>query len=134
MRVVLDTNVLVSGLLSPFGAPAQIVRMIADSTIVLCYDARVIAEYRDVLHRPKFPFSFESVEALLEQITTNGIVVAGTPLNQELSDKDDEPFLEVALAGEAPLITGNIKHYPKRKRQGALVEAPADFVKRVRKG
>jgi putative PIN family toxin of toxin-antitoxin system len=134
MRVVVDTNVLLSGLLFPFSAPAQIVRMIADGPIVLCYDARILAEYREVLHRPKFPFSLESVEALLEQITTNGIVVAGVPLTLELSDKDDEPFLEVALAGDAPLITGNLKHYPKRKRQGALVEASADFVKRVRKG
>ena len=133
MRVVLDTSVLVSGLLSPFGAPAQIVRMIADGTIVLCYDARLLAEYREVLHRPKFPFSLDSVEALLEQIITNGIVVAGVPLKSELADKDDEPFLEVALAGDAPLITGNLKHYPKRKCQDVLVEAPADFLKRMRK-
>jgi hypothetical protein len=54
-------------------------------------------------------------------------------LNLELADEDDEPFLEVALAGDAPLITGNLKHYPKSKRQGMSVEAPAEFVKRVRK-
>jgi predicted nucleic acid-binding protein len=46
MRIVLDTNVHVSGLLSPFGPPAQIVRLVASGTIVLCHDARILAEWK----------------------------------------------------------------------------------------
>ncbi len=132
MRVVLDTNVLVSGLLTPFGPPGQIVRFVADGSIELCHDARILAEYREVLLRPKFPFSHDSVEALLDQIVAKGIVVAAMFLRLSLRDRDDEPFLEVALAAEAPLISGNIKHYPKPSRQGMLVETPSEFVKSLR--
>lgn len=133
MNIVLDTNVIVSGLLSPFGPPAQIVRMIASGRIVLCYDARILTEYREVLLRPKFLFSKESVEALLDQITVTGVIVAGMPLRYELPDKSDEPFLEVALAGNSPLVTGNVKHFPKNKRQGVPVLSPAVFVDSLRK-
>jgi putative PIN family toxin of toxin-antitoxin system len=133
MRVVLDTNVLVSGLLTPFGPPGQIVRIAADGSIALCHDARILTECREVLLRPKFPFSHDSVEALLDQIVANGIVTVAMPLRLSLPDRDDEPFLEVALAGEAPLVTGNLKHYPKNKRQGALIESPSEFLARLRK-
>lgn len=44
MKVVLDTNVVVSGLLSPFGPPGEIVRMTADGFLELCYDARILSE------------------------------------------------------------------------------------------
>lgn len=67
MRIVLDTNVLVSGLLNPYGAPGQIARMVATGEISLCFDARILGEYRDVLVRPRFGFRAEHVDALLEQ-------------------------------------------------------------------
>ena len=133
MRIVLDTNVLVSGLLSPFGAPAQIVRMLATGDVVLSHDARILAEYREVLFRPKFSFSAESIETLLDQIVSSGLTVAATPLKTRLPDHDDEPFLEVALCGGAEaLVTGNLKHYPRGKRQGAVVLLPAEFLQRFR--
>jgi putative PIN family toxin of toxin-antitoxin system len=129
MIIVLDTNVLVSGLLSPFGAPGQIVRMVASGEVVLCYDARILSEYREVLLRPKFPFSKDMVEALLDQIVANGVIIVGRPLPHALPDRSDEPFLEVALAADdVTLVTGNMKHYPKGKRQGVLVLSPAEFL------
>ncbi len=132
MRIVLDTNVLVSGLLTPFGPPGQIVRIVADGSLSLCFDARILAEYREVLLRLKFPFTSGAVEALLDQIFANGMVVSSMPLRLSLPDKDDEPFLEIALASKAPLITGNVRHYPKQKRQDAVVETPSEFVDRLR--
>ena len=61
---MLDTNVLVSGLLSPFGPPGEIVRMVSSGAVVLCLDARIFAEYDDVLARPRFGFDPDSVAAL----------------------------------------------------------------------
>jgi putative PIN family toxin of toxin-antitoxin system len=134
MKTVLDTNVLVSGLLSPYGAPGQIMRMIASGEIVLCYDARIIAEYREVLLRPKFSFSKDAVEALLDQMATTGIIVVGRLSRHGLPDRSDQPFLEVALAAEDPiLVTGNVKHYPKQRRQGVKVMSPAEFLELTRK-
>jgi len=129
MKIVLDTNVLVSGLLSPYGAPGEIVRMVASGVLELCYDARVLSEYRSVLLRSKFPFHKTQVALLLDQIKARGYVVATKPLAKRLPDPDDEVFLEVALAGKARcLVTGNLKHYPKRLRQGVLILPPPELL------
>ncbi len=133
MRIVLDTNVIVSGLLNPHGKPGIILQMVASRAAAICYDARIITEYRDVLFRPRFPFYEEEVEAILEQIKAAGQLVAAAPLPQNLPDPDDEPFLEVALAGKAEcLVTGNVKHYPENRRQGVKVVSPAEFVELYR--
>lgn len=134
MKVVVDTNVLVAGLLSPFGPPGEIVRMIASGALCVCIDARILTEYADVLGRPKFQLEAEQVQTLLEQIRMDGLSVAATPLENRLPDPTDEPFLETALAGDAAcLITGNLKHFPATKRQGIPVLSPAEFVDLYRK-
>lgn len=134
MRVVVDTNVLVSGLLSPFGPPSQVVRMVASGALVVCHDARLLSEYREVLLRPRFPFPPDAMEALLDQIVSSGDSVSSEPLTTALPDRDDEPFLEVALSGGAEaLITGTLKHYPPASRGGVLVLSPAEFVEHYKK-
>ncbi|MBE0618826.1 MAG: putative toxin-antitoxin system toxin component, PIN family, partial [Proteobacteria bacterium] len=57
MIIVLDTNVLVAGLLSPFGPPGQIARMVSSEDLHLCVDARILSEYAEVLRRPRFGFA-----------------------------------------------------------------------------
>jgi len=134
MKVVLDTDVIVSGLLSPFGPAGQIIRQIASGDLELCYDARILSEYKSVLVREKFPFIRESIEDFLDQIKVNGNLSTGKPLVKRLPDKDDEPFLEVALAcGTKYLVTGNLKHYPTKMREGILVLSPAEFLEIYRK-
>ncbi len=68
MVIVLDTNVLVSGLLKGNSKPGVIVKLVAAGRIKLAYDARIIAEYRLVLRRPKFAFRQSDVEALIKVI------------------------------------------------------------------
>jgi len=134
MKVVLDTNVLVSGLLSPFPAPGEIVRMTSACFLELCYDARILAEYEAVLHRPKFDFQKAPADALLDQIRRTGHSVASEPLKHSLPDVCDEPFLEVAIAGNVEyLVTGNLKHYPPSHRFGVKVVSPAEFLTHYRK-
>jgi putative PIN family toxin of toxin-antitoxin system len=129
MKIVLDTNVLVSGLLQPFGPSGQIVRLVASGELVLCHDPRILAEYREVLLREKFRFDPERVEALLDQIRAGGMSVMARPLAVRLPDPDDESFLEVALAGGVQyLVTGNSKHYPVEVRQGVEVLSPREFI------
>ena len=129
MRVVIDTNVLVSGLLSPHGPAAEIIRMTAAGAIELLYDARIISEYREVLFRPKFSFEKSSVDILMEFIEHYGIPVAAMPLSTHLPDPDDEPFLEVAISGKAEcLITGNITHYPARSTRKTRIFTPRRFM------
>jgi putative PIN family toxin of toxin-antitoxin system len=133
VKVVLDTNVLVSGVLQPFGPSGQILRLVASGELVLCYDPRILAEYQEVLLRDKFGFDPVRVDALLEQIRAGGIPVAAPPLPSRLPDPDDEPFLEIALVGGARcLVTGNLKHYPARGRHGIEVLSPRSFIELYR--
>lgn len=130
---MLDTNVLVSGLLSPFGPPAQIVRLVAVAELFLCFDPRILAEYRAVLARRKFGFALEDVKALLDEIQSSGELVFGRPLSHPLPDPGDEPFLEVAIAASAEhLVTGNAKHFPARRRSGVSVLSPRELITALR--
>jgi putative PIN family toxin of toxin-antitoxin system len=129
MKIVLDTNVLVSGLLSPFGTCGEIVRMVSSAELTLAFDARIITEYKEVLIRPKFKFDKNKIDALLEHIAYRGVVVASSPLPQSLPDIDDEPFLEVAIAAQAVcLITGNLIHFPPRLSLGVTIFSPGAFL------
>ena len=133
MRVVLDTNVVVSGLLSPYGPPGEIVRLVAAGELTVCHDARIIGEFREVLHRPAFGFDDRDVEWFLDQLVRDGESVVSRPLGGRLPDPDDEAFLEVAVASAADaFITGNIRHFPEPLRHGVLVCTPAEFIEAMR--
>ena len=129
MDIVIDTNVLVAGLLSPFGACGEIVRMVSAGELILSFDARMLSEYNEVLRRPRFGFEQEKVAAFLDYIVNRGRAVAPSPLSQSLPDPDDEPFLEVALVSHAVcLVTGNQKHFPAERCQDAHVISPDEFL------
>lgn len=132
MKIVLDTNVLVAGLLSPFGPCGDIVRMVSSGNLTLCVDARVLSEYHEVLKRPKFQFDPDRVSSILDYIEHSGWIVSSAPLSASLPDPDDEPFLEIAISGNADyLVTGNAVHFPPGLRQGVKVVSPSDFLKRA---
>lgn len=130
MKIVLDTNVLLSGLLSPFGPCGDIVRMVTSGNLTLCVDARVLSEYDEVLRRPKFRFDHDKVAVILDYIERSSWVVSSTPLPLSLPDPDDEAFLEIAVSGGVDyLFTGNAAHFPSESCQGIKVLSPADFLK-----
>ena len=130
MNIVPDTNVLIAGLLSPFGPCGEIVRMVSSGALTLTFDARILSEYDEVLRRPKFKFEEDRIVALLDHIEHRGQTAASAPLSHSLPDPDDEPFLEVAIAGHAVcLVTGNQSHFPSRLCQGVKVLSPAEFLR-----
>ena len=129
MMIVLDTNVIISGILRPFSKTASILRLIADGAVQLAYDLRLLSEYRDVLSRPKFNVAQENVEAFLAQVEQEGFLVSVRPLEIHLPDPDDEPFLEVAIAGKVEaIVTGNKRHFPKKEYGGVKILSPAEFL------
>jgi putative PIN family toxin of toxin-antitoxin system len=129
MRVVLDTNVLVAGLLKPFGPCGRIVRLVVAGELTPCFDARILGEYEEVLRRPCFEIDPRELEVVLHYIRSAGEPQASRPLPSKLPDPDDAPFLEAAIAAEADcLITGNAKHFPPRCRLGVRVLSPAQFL------
>ena len=130
MRVVIDTNVLVSGMLSPHGPPGRIVDAVLAKGLAVVYDDRILGEYRAVLRRPRFGFRPQDVDAFLDFVELSGEPAVGLLLTVVLPDPSDLPFLEVAAGGRADaLITGNAKHFrPRRGSHRVLVCTPAEFV------
>jgi putative PIN family toxin of toxin-antitoxin system len=129
MIVVLDTNVIVSGILKPYSKAAAILRLVADGTFRLAYDLRLLSEYRDVLNRSKFNFAKKNVEAYLNQVEQEGLLASVKPSKIHLPDPDDEPFLEVALSVRVEaIITVNKRHFPKKQYEGVKILSPAEFL------
>jgi putative PIN family toxin of toxin-antitoxin system len=118
VRIVLDTNVIVSGLLSEGGAPAQVVDLVLTGDVDLVVDDRILMEYRDVLTRTELALDPAEVAGFLA-ITAYAEHVIGVPIPVTLPDPDDAPFLEVAVASAVDaIVTGNAKHF--RTPEGTL--------------
>jgi predicted nucleic acid-binding protein len=129
-RAVFDTNVVVSGFLSPTGPPGRIVEWLRSGSIQAVVDDRIAGEYAEVLLRPLFQLPVGEVNIVLEAIrkgafwveTRAGQTVKGLP------DPSDAPFLECAWTAGVPLVTGNARHYPKSIASDVTVLTPAQFV------
>jgi putative PIN family toxin of toxin-antitoxin system len=128
VRIVLDTNVLVAGLLSSTGPPAWIVEAVLAGQLELAIDSAIREEYSEVLRRPEFGFPQDRVQTLLSAIDQFAFwVTAAPPSPVRLPDIDDEPFLAVAAASESVLVTGNLRHFPVRCRGAVRVRTPRQF-------
>ena len=132
MRIVLDTNVLVSGLLNPNGFPGRILDLILGRHLVLLYDDRVIGEYIDVLSRPQLDIAQDQATAILSFFRLAGEQVTAYPLKADLlPDKDVLPFAEVGISGNADaLITGNTKHF-RAINERVMVLSPTEFIEKL---
>jgi putative PIN family toxin of toxin-antitoxin system len=127
---VLDTNVVVSGLLSPHASPGRIIDALLAGRLRVVWDDRIIDEYRRVLARPKFRIDPAIVQAFLAILKFQHHLSAVSVRGLEASDPDDTKFLEVAHASPAKiLVTGNLRHYPMATRGGVMVLAPSEALK-----
>ena len=97
-RAVFDTNLVVSGFLSPTGPPGRIVEWLRNGEVQAVVDDRIMAEYAEVLARPVLRLPVAEVELVLAAIGTRAFSVeaAAIHLAHELPDPDDAPFLECA--------------------------------------
>lgn len=127
--VVIDTNVLLSALLSKNenSATVKVLDAVFDGTIIPLYHQDILFEYDEVLHREKFHLQEEMIRTVLESIRQYGIEVFPQPTGAVLIDMDDLIFYEVAMEkrdDDAYLVTGNQKHYPFRN----FIVTPAELV------
>jgi uncharacterized protein len=128
MRIVLDTNVIVAGLMNAHGAPGSILNAVLDRRVSFVVDDRILFEYRDVLRRPKFRFDLQYVESLLDYIEHRCEKVTAGPTKTGFTGPGDVAFYEVALAGDADyLVTGNLRHFPAR----SYIVSPVAFVSKM---
>ena len=128
MRVVLDTNVLVVGLLSPSGPPGWIVEAMLSGDLEPAFDAAIRGEYEDVLRRRELSLEPARVKVLLDALEQFGLEITAAPWPKDLPDPDDVPFLAVSGALACPLVTGNLRHFPMKARAGVTVLSPREFL------
>lgn len=125
---VIDTNVLVSALFSISGHsnPSIIIRKIIEGVITPLYNEEILAEYEEVLNKDKFPFRKADIDWIISTFLDYGISLGRTAISdEEFLDKDDIVFYEVALSKEDSfLVTGNIKHFPKKP----FIVTPAEML------
>lgn len=125
VKAVIDTNVLVSAYWTsnPDSPPARVYRAVLSGAITALVNDEVISEYKDVLHRPKFGFNPEDIDKDIAFIEQAGIMIHPADSDANFPDIDDKVFFCTALAGEAHLVTGNMKHYPRAD----FIVTPAQF-------
>ena len=124
---VIDTNVLVSALFTknPEAATIKVLNALLEGKIVLLYNNEIVAEYEEVLHRPKFHFTPSLVDTYIEKFCQLGISSERIASSEHFPDPKDVVFYEVALSKEdAYLVTGNKKHFP----QTPIVVTPAEML------
>jgi uncharacterized protein len=124
IRVVIDTNILVSALLRPEGLPAAVLILVFSGQVPLYVSDAVFAEYDEVIRRPHFKRSPDVIEGTLQSIRKLGHWVKPRYRVEECSDPDDNIFLECAQAASADyLVTGNQRHFPHRWRKTQIISA-----------
>ena len=127
IHAVIDTNVLVSVLLakSEDSSVIKLIDAVLNGKIIPLFNNEIVAEYTEVLSRPKFNFDKEMRELLVERIVFLGEDADRTAYPESLPDEDDRVFYEVALGtDDAYLVTGNLQHFPKTP----IVVTPAQML------
>ncbi len=131
LKLVIDTNVVISALLKPESNPALIMSLILRGDCRIFVTETIFAEYEGVLGRDKFKILDRAiVKEFLSALRAKGLwVVPKVLLDEVTKDPADNAFLECALESKADfLITGNIQHFPERKFHRTSIVTPGEFI------
>ena len=124
---VIDTNVIVSARITKNSSSAtvKVLNNMFNGIIKPIFNDEIIAEYADVLHRPKFRMRDEEINLIINYIKNYGIHSDRVPFDGTMPDEKDRPFYEVSLSVEDSfLVTGNLKHFPVTPK----VVTPSQFI------
>jgi uncharacterized protein len=129
IRVVLDTNIIVSAYLNQEGLPFFILKLALAGNFQLCASEGVLAEYAELLQRKSYPMDLRRAKLLLQKIRAASNTVRPASRLNVTKDPDDNIFLECALAAKAHyLVTGNTDHFPKKRWKYTSVITPRMFI------
>ncbi len=121
-RVVLDTNIIVSALLVPAGTQASVLLLALRGDIALYISKPILAEYEEVLRRPRFKLQLRQIETALNDIRKVGHLVEPADTLSISAHESDNRFLECAEAADADyLVTGNIRHFPQTHKHTKII-------------
>jgi putative PIN family toxin of toxin-antitoxin system len=132
MRIVLDTNILVSAFLRNLGKPAQILDQSSNFELILCEE--ILDELMDVLNRPRIKrketYLEHRVFEYLDQLRTHSILVTPTEVENLIpQDSPDNLVLACAVEGDADyLVSGNLHLLNLKQHRGIQIVTPAQFL------
>jgi putative PIN family toxin of toxin-antitoxin system len=128
IRVVIDTNVLVSALLTSGGLPEAVFNLAISGEVQWFASEWVLAEYEEVLKRPRFAIDSRKAAAAIARIRAIVSAVKPAVRVSAASDPNDNKFLECAEAAQAHyFVTGNIRHFPEIWKETRIV-TPREFI------
>ena len=129
IRMVLDTNVIVSALMNPHGVPGGGWARALSGDVQLCVDGRMLNEYYDVLGRKDLGLDQGDVNDVLAFINDFADVVVAPPSAVRTADEGDQCFIDVTLAAKADcLVTGNVRHFSGLSKAKVRVLTPRQFL------
>jgi putative PIN family toxin of toxin-antitoxin system len=132
LKVVYDTNVIISAALKPGSIPASLVALTMARQVRLFVSPAIWEEYATVLKRPKFGFSPAAVDAFLRDLKRAAIMACPTQTVSVARDEADNRFLECAQKARADyLVTGNKRHFPTPAFEGIAIVSPGEFARVV---
>jgi putative PIN family toxin of toxin-antitoxin system len=127
-KIVIDTNIIISAVLSPTGNPATILKLLSTNEgIKLFYSMGILDEYRRVLSYTRLNIADDKQSRAIGLIEKFGMLVEPTVSTLPLPDESDRIFYDTAKSSDAILITGNIKHFPNEP----FIMTPSDFLKKI---
>lgn len=132
--VIIDTNIVFSGLLSSRGASYILLSLIADEKIEFAVSTALIFEYEDVLKRnlSKIPYSELEVDEFLDSIVSLASRHSSHFLWRPfLRDSKDDMVLELAVvSGATEILTYNLKDFKETKKFGIVAMKPLDYLRK----
>ena len=139
-RVVIDTNVFVSGTAIANTPPSQVLDLWRNGLIVLVTSPQLMAEVKDVFTRPEIMtftgVSVEETETFLQEIKRRSYITKGEYHIEPLANNPaDTAVLQAAVEGQAThIVTGDKKHLlPLKEFQGIPILPPLDYLARFHK-
>lgn len=133
-RIVLDTNILVSGTFFPKGNEARLLQHVFEGNITLSSSLEILEEFREVLSRDKFELTTEELQTIFEKIVSwCGIVLSTRQATSRCRDPDDQKFLDCAVAAKADyLVTGDPDLLTMKKADGSEIVTAGKLVNKLK--
>ena len=135
IRAVIDTNVLVSAMISPSGNEALRFLAVSHGLVTPCFSREILEEYTGVLSRPKFGFPAHEIRALLGLLLDRGELQDAASMRRVSPDPGDDKFVACALTAKADfVVTGNRRHFPPNALRPAKVVSAGELLDLITRG
>jgi len=136
MRAVIDTNVIVSGLIRPRGAPGAVLRALRDRRLVAVVSPAILEEIVGVLSRPwlhsKYGVDETDVETFLRLLVLRAELIEPSSEVRRCRDPNDDKFLEAAVDGHAArIVSGDADLLALDSIEGIAIVDPASFLEEL---